>query len=239
MTINFQSFLLWIIIVLSSANFSFSQNKDERIEPEVNDFDNTTSKEDAAAKFATLVFFDYRGTNTFDTALGASSIIGDVENPEFGFYFKVGYKRSVLDNLSIGVSFNKYDLLYNDNIEQNLISFDLNLEFLALPYKRVSPYIYGGFGYNALDNFEMNAVKVQGGVGVEYIVADGLGLKLFGEYNYSLDDEMEFLINDQEDDTFLRVGLGINLYFGGYQERQKRLKDIPTQIKSNPIVPYN
>ncbi len=237
MTINFRCFLLWIIIA-SFVNFSFSQDQNESKEAEVNDFEDTTFKEEAKAKFETLVFFDYRGTNALETALGASSLIGDVESSEFGFYFKIGYKRSVLDNLFLGVAFNKYDLLYND-IEQNLISFDLNIEFLALPYKRISPFVYGGFGYNALDDFEVNAVKVQGGIGVEYIVMDGLGIKLFGEYNYSLDDEMEFLINDQEDDSFLRVGLGVNFYFGGYKERQKRLNDIPTQIKSNPIVPYN
>lgn len=232
MTVNFRYFIICLTMVFFSANFSFSQIENENKEKR-------KSNENAAAKFKTLVFFDYRGTNTFDAALGASSLIGDVESSEFGFYFKLGYKRSVLDNLFIGMSFNKYDLLYNEDVEQNLISFDLNLEFLALPYNRVSPFIYGGFGYNALDDFETNAVKIQGGIGVEYIVTDGLGIKLFGEYNYSLDAEMDFLINNQEDDSFLRVGLGVNLYFGGYNERQKRIKDIPTQIKSNPIVPYN
>lgn len=233
MTTNFRCFLILTLITFSTFNFSFSQDNDANEKLEKKDF------EEAASKFKTLVFFDYRGTNAFDAAMGASTLIDDFENSEFGFYFKAGYKRSVLDNLFIGISFNKYDLVYEEVIEQNLISLDFNIEYFVLPYTRFSPFVYGGFGYNTLDDFEVNAVKVQGGLGVEYIVADGLGIKLYGEYNYSLDDETEFLINDQEDDVFIRVGVGINLYFGGYKERQKRLKDIPTQIKSNPIVPYN
>ena len=72
-------------------------------------------------------------------------------------------------------------------------------------------------------------------MGIEYIVMDGLGLKFFGEYNYVFSDELNGLIVGESNDTFLRMGLGINLYFGGNMQKQKLLSYLDTVIKSNLV----
>ena len=185
-----------------------------------------------------LRFYDYRGTNAIDAGLGASKINGDFDNTDFGFYFRIGYKRSLTPNLFLGLTANSYSLQF-DEIEQDLLSFDFNIEYLILPYDRFSPYLYGGFGVNTSSDADTNAVKTQFGVGVEYIVTDGLGLKLYYEYNYSYDKEMDFLIGDMENDAFMRIGIGVNYYFGGTEQKDKLDKEIKTIINSNPIVPDN
>ncbi|MEN8885102.1 MAG: Curli production assembly/transport component CsgG [Winogradskyella sp.] len=233
--------LKWLFVVpvfiIFAHNVTFSQEKDVSRLLEVSSVD-TDSVSDLKNKFERLVFFDFRGTNVFEAAIGSSALIGDFEDSSSGFYFKVGYKRSVTDHLFFGLAFNKYRLAYND-ISQDLVSFDFNIEYLVFPYKDLSPFLYSGFGYNALSDFELNAVKVQAGFGFEYIVSEGIGLKLFAEYNYSLDDDVDFLINDKENDSFLRIGAGVNLYFGGNKQKEKRLSKIPTQIKTNSILQDN
>ncbi|WP_299129519.1 Curli production assembly/transport component CsgG [uncultured Winogradskyella sp.] len=233
MIFNFYKIFGCCIIMFFSVNLSFSQ--------ETRDYDQLDSNNEAdiaesKKKFSQLVFFDYRGTNVLETTVGLTILQDNLENKESGFYFRLGYKRAIIDHLFIGLSYNSYVLSYND-IEQKLESFDFNLEFLALPYDNFTPFLFGGFGYNTLRDIEASTVKLQGGFGLEFIVVDKLGLKFFAEYNYNLEDKTEFVINDEDDDTFLRLGFGLNFYFGGETQRQKRLKEIPTQMKTNSIAP--
>jgi curli production assembly/transport component CsgG len=228
-------FVISLLFIFISSNLAFSQ-EDTRDYDKLEAQKLTDSVNYFNKKFNQLVIYDYRGTNVFEASLGASTLIGGVEDTSYGMFYKLGYKRLVTDHLLLGLSYNSYNLSYVD-IEQDLVSFDFNIEFLALPYDTFSPFLFGGFGYNTLNDFETSAVKLQAGFGFEFIVASKLGLKLFAEYNYSLDDEMDVLINDLEDDSFLRLGFGINLYFGGENQKQKRLKTIPTKIKTNYILP--
>lgn len=223
---------LWGLSLLFTFSVAYSQETRDYDELDAMD---SNQEYELKTKFSQLVFFEYRGTNIFEVAGGAATLVGAPQDTDYSFYFKLGFKRSFTDNLFLGVSYNNYKLAYGTT-EQSLNSFDFNLEVFVLPYEKLSPFVYGGFGYNANDDYSASAVKVQGGFGAEFIVTDKLGLKLFAEYNYSLDDEIDFLIIDQEDDSFLRVGLGVNIYFGGDNQKEKRLERIPTQIKSNPII---
>jgi curli production assembly/transport component CsgG len=62
-----------------------------------------------------------------------------------------------------------------------------------------------------------------------------LGIKLYGDYNYVLSNEMEGLIMPDNDESILRVGLGLNFYFGGNKRKEQILKNIETVINSNLI----
>ena len=186
-----------------------------------------------------LIFYDYRGTNAFDVGFGTAVINGDIEDPEFEIYFKAGYKRFITNHVNIGISYNKYNLAFKDVYNEGFMSFDLNLEYIMLPYNRFSPFLFAGGGYNAANYFETTATKVQGGGGIEYIVIDGLGVKLFAEYNYTFTDELDGVIAGAGDDTFFRIGFGFNIYFGGAKKKERRLDTEETVIKSNPIIPKN
>lgn len=230
-----------VLTFFLSFGFTLSHAQDTR---DYDQLDPYTESEfqNGQREYAKLVFFDYRGTNAFDVSFGAATLAtGDTENNKYGFYYRLGYKRYILDHFAVGVSYNNYKLSYSlidqeeIEIEQQLNSIDFNFEYIVLPYDEYTPFFYAGFGYNALDSFEVSSIKLQLGFGMEYIVTDKLGVRLFGEYNHSMDDDMEFLINDQDDDTIIRVGAGLNFYFGGSKERERRLESIPTVIKSNLI----
>jgi curli production assembly/transport component CsgG len=180
-------------------------------------------------------FYELRGNNAVDIGAGTSVINGDLVDPKFEIYFHVGYKRYIVPHLNINVSYNKFNLAYVDVYNEGFMSFDLNLESTLFPHNKISPFIFAGGGYNASNDFDHTAIKLQGGGGVEYILVEGLGLKFYADYNYVMSDELDGLIAGASDDTYFRIGLGLNYYFGGEKKKDKILKDQPSVIKSNQI----
>jgi len=186
-----------------------------------------------------LKFYQYRGSNVIDVALGTSIINGDFVDPIFEIYSHFGYKRYVIPYLNINFGYNKFNLAYKDVLNEGFMSFDLNIESTLFPYGRFSPYIFAGGGVNASNYFTQVDAKVQGGFGIEYIVADGIGIKLFSDYNYVFSDELDGLIYGDADDIYWRMAFGLNYYFGGNKKKNKILEGQPTIINSNPISPKN
>lgn len=216
---------VFLIVLLTILGLSFVNAQEQEQE-----------KSDVNEKlYKKIQFYDLRGTNAVDFAVGASLISGGLPNPESELYFRLGYKRHVTEHLGISFSYNKYNLAFNEIYNEGFMSFDLNLEYFMSPYTNVSPFVYGGYGYNAANYFENTGAKVQGGLGIEFIVAEKLGVKLFGEYNHVFSDEANPIILGENSISLLRVGVGIHLYFGGKKKRERLLEEVETVIQSNYI----
>jgi len=212
--IRFQLVLVLILI----ASYSFAQQDIEILEePNTN-------------------FYDIRGTNAFDVAIGTSVINGDFVDPKFEIYSHFGYKRHLTPHLALEFGYHKFNLAYIDVYNEGFMSFDLNAEILLIPHQRFSPFIFAGAGYNAANHFKQTAFKFQGGGGLEYIVSNQLGLKLYTDYNYVSSDTLDGLEAGASDDTYFRIAFGANFYFGGSEKKAKILKDYSTEIESNSIT---
>jgi curli production assembly/transport component CsgG len=218
-------FLILILALLSAISSKAQVEK-------VQELDTTRSN---TALYNELDFLRFRGTHVIDAAFGTSLLLGDYPEASPDIFFRIGYKYHINRNLNINLSFNKYNLTISEDFNQGYMSFDLNLEYLVMPNKAFTPFLFGGYGYNASNYFEETQTKVQFGLGLEYMVMDGLGLKLFGDYNYVLSNEMEGLILPENDESFLRIGLGVNLYLGGNKRKEQILNQIDTVINSNLI----
>ena len=190
-------------------------------------------------KYPKVEFYDLRGTNVVDVGVGTSVINGDYQDPLFEIYFHVGYKHYIFPHLNINIGYNKFNLGYKDVLNEGFMSFDLNVESTLMPHNKFSPFVFAGAGYNAANYFEQTATKLQGGGGIEYIASDKLGLKLYTDYNYVMSDELDGLIAGASDDTYFRIGFGINFYFGGEKKKAKILENYPSIIKSNQIISDN
>ncbi|MEY8848291.1 Curli production assembly/transport component CsgG [Psychroserpens sp. XS_ASV72] len=199
----------------------FSQDKDE------------DSKQVEEKKTFKTEFYNLRGANAFDVALGTSVINGDFVDPMFEIYSHVGYKRHLTPHLAVDLGYHKFNLAYIDTFNEGFMSFDLNLELTILPHSNFSPFIFGGTGLNAANHFTSTANKFQGGGGLEYIVSEGIGVKLYTDYNYVLSDGLDGLEAGESDDTYFRIALGLNFYFGGTQQKAKKMKGQSTVIDSN------
>lgn len=178
-------------------------------------------------------FYDLRGTNVFDVAVGTSVINGDFVDPMFEIYSHLGYKRYISPHLGIDIGYHKFNLAYVDVYNEGFMSFDLNLDLTVLPHSRFSPFIFAGVGLNASNHFKETANKFQGGGGVEYIVSNQFGVKLYTDYNYVLSDTLDGLEAGDSDDTYFRLAIGINFYFGGTKIRSRKLEGQATVIDSN------
>lgn len=217
---------LTIIFIFLSLNFVKAQEEKPQ--------EDKTQKSNRAL-YRELDFLELRGTHVADAVVGTSMILGDYPDSVLDIFFRIGYKYHIISNLNVNLSFNKYNIALDEITNLGFMSFDLNLEYLVNPYSEFSPFVFGGYGYNASNSFEETHTKVQFGLGLEYIIMDGFGVKLFGDYNFVLSNEMEGLIIPDQDESFLRVGLGINLYFGGNKRKEQILKNIDTVINSNLI----
>jgi curli production assembly/transport component CsgG len=218
--------LKFVLLLLTISTFGLTNlNAQEYLE----------SNQDNKRLYQKLGFYDFRGTNSVDIAIGSSLITGDFPEPEYEIYFRLGYKRFITEHLGASITYNKYNFAFNETFNEGFLSFDFNLEYLMSPFNNISPYVYGGYGYNASSDFETTGPKVQGGLGVEFIVVKQVGIKIFGEYNYVFSKEESPIIQEENSISFLRLGLGLNLYFGGQKAKDKLLEDVDTVIKSNTI----
>lgn len=232
---------LFFISILFSALFT-----NLIIAQEEEQTDQQSELTDEEKQFKKLDFYNYRGTNVIDLGVGGSTLFGDYEDSNFGFYYRAGYKRSISPSFYIGVTANGYNLAFTETeespeIDLSLLSVDFNLEYLFIPTEYFSPFVYGGLGMNMNTDSEndTSTMKAQVGFGFEVLMVDKVAFKVFYEYNYSFDDEMEMLIGDASNDKFMRLGIGVNFYFGGEQQKQKVQKNVKTIMNSNPIIPNN
>jgi len=193
---------------------------------------------DDQKEFQKLDFYNLRGTNVVDAGIGGSTLFGDYEDTSIGFYYRAGYKRALSPSIFAGITANGFNFSYND-VDQSLLSVDFNLEYLFIPNEMFTPLIYAGFGMSMDSETDVSAMKAQVGFGFEVLIVEKLGFKIFYEYNYGFDDDTEVLVFDGKNDKFMRLGIGVNYYFGGTNQKEKIQKEVKTIKNSNPIIRDN
>ncbi len=179
-----------------------------------------------------------RGNNVISVAIGSAVLNGDFPDPIYEIEMYVGYKRFFGSYVNLNFGYHKFNLANKDILNEGFMSFDLNLELNIFPHNLFTPFFYAGGGFNASNYFKRSDTKIQGGGGMEFLATESLGLKLFAEYNNVFTDELDGKISGDANDTFWRMGFGINFYLGTGGKHIKLGKNVPTVINSNPIIPY-
>jgi curli production assembly/transport component CsgG len=88
----------------------------------------------------------------------------------------------------------------------------------------LTPLIYAGSG--VLSDFGSRTdIKIQYGLGVEYLLAPGLGFEIFAEQNITFNDELDEAISGKRDDYYFNFGAGLTFYLSppDSKNRKKRL----------------
>ncbi|MGY0391960.1 Curli production assembly/transport component CsgG [Bizionia sp. KMM 8389] len=193
----------------------------------------TTSSDSALYVMPKVDFYDYRGTNALSAGIGATLFDADIENVDLGLYFSTGYKRTIIPYLHINLTLNTFDLVYQGR-KHGFFSADLSAEVLILPHSRFSPYVYAGGGTNSDKHFNDLQVKGLAGIGVDYVIYEGLSFRFFFDYNKVFNKDETALVTGIND-VYWRLACGLSFYFGGEKKKVKLLESVPTIFKTNPI----
>ena len=125
---------------------------------------------------------------------------------------KVGLKYFLTKNINAEMNVN-FVTMENEDIMKNTVSeSELNLEYLFLPKYKLSPFVYAGLGSFFLTNKTM--YKYQLGGGLEYLANQNLALRLISQYDVGFSDEWDDFVFGKRNDMGVRIGFGINYYFG-------------------------
>tara|TARA_R110001583_G_scaffold145096_1_gene297140 strand:+ start:91663 stop:93063 length:1401 start_codon:yes stop_codon:yes gene_type:complete len=165
---------------------------------------------------------DRRGKSAVGISSGPYQISGDYSNPKSHLGGNLAYKfyfNKPTLNLNVGVGY--FQLENEKAFKNDFVSFDINLEYDVLPYEDLTPFVYGGVGTISTVDITKALVKFQLGLGVEYLVSNNIGIKLFGEQNVLLSDDLDGFTNGKRDDYFWRLGVGLNFYIGKPYKRVK------------------
>ena len=166
---------------------------------------------------------DRRGRFAVSVSGGAAMMAGDYPNP----------KASIMANSSLKFFFKKtnfnlsfkmgYLKLENEqSFSEQFITTDVNLEYNLLPYDKLTPFVYGGFGVASLFGTMNKAyAKFQYGFGLEYLPVNNVGIKIYGEQNLMFTDKLDGIVNGKRDDYFWRFGVGLNFYIGNAHKSVK------------------
>jgi len=177
----------------------------------------------------TLLFDRFRNNRRTNSAvhasIGSAIINGDYVNPKYEFSTKLGYKRFFNPYFDVNFNFNKFNLANKELVNEGYMSLDANLEYVVLPFDRLTPLIYAGGGSNISNYFKQVAPKVQAGLGLEYLLSDAIGFTIYGENNYVFADDLDNLIAGKRDDMYWRIGVGVNIYLGKSNSKFKDKQD--------------
>ncbi len=191
--------------------------------------DYNKEKEEAVdRKIYDRMFKEKRGKNVLEFSTGGTYFQSDYPTPKFEMMpISGGFKRYLSPHFNLGVNYAKYNLA-NKNVPgyqttYGFMSLDLKAEFTLLPYDDFTPYFYASVGTNIANYAITVDPKVAYGVGLEYLVSDKLGFKLYGGYDMVFSDKLDGVVAGKRDDNFFRFGVGVNLYL--FNKRQRKFKD--------------
>lgn len=158
---------------------------------------------------------DRRGKSAFSFGMGGTFVEDDLSNSIGKFSTHAAYKFYFNEpkfSLSVGMSY--FELENQGSFKEEFLSTDINLGYDILPYDNFTPLIYVGVGTMFDLNFDKTFFELQYGIGLEYLITNSVGIKLYGEQNLLLSDKLEDLEQGKYNDFYWRVGVGFNFYFG-------------------------
>ena len=144
---------------------------------------------------------------------GVTYMAGDYPNPVVKPMVRGAIKYFFAPNFNLSASTNAFWLGNKNKLDAGYASIDLNLEFLVLPYDVFTPYIFAGLGTSFNKKIENNYSKIQYGAGLEYLVTNNFGFKLYGEHNLTFSDNVDYVVHGKRDDFYWRFGIGMTYYF--------------------------
>ncbi|ACU07759.1 Curli production assembly/transport component CsgG [Flavobacteriaceae bacterium 3519-10] len=137
---------------------------------------------------------------------------GDYVDSKMNIGAKVGLKYFLSDHINAELNVATHTLENTDILDETTVMTELNLEYLMLPKFKLSPFVYAGAGTIILPT--RTRYKAQVGGGLEYLFNKNMALRLSSQYDFGFTDDWDGFVNGKQKDQGVRIGLGVNYYFG-------------------------
>lgn len=156
-----------------------------------------------------------RGKIGVGISVEANTIKGDYANAVIKIGGKISAKYFINDHFNLELNFSQFYLENTAIFKRKFNSTDLNLEYILMPKDRFSPYLYGGLGYLGYNYSYLNNLKpkAQAGAGLEFLVTNKIGLRVYGQYDFGFNDDWDKFVGGKRNDNILKFGFGLNYYF--------------------------
>ena len=127
-------------------------------------------------------------------------------------------------HLSLDSEIGYRGLMIEKKVDDYSMVSDLSLRYVFLPYDKLTPYLSlgGGFDYNSKGvglSRDQYLPKLNGSIGLEYMVRKKLGLSVSSGWNYYLTDQFDAARSGRYNDFSWGISLGMKLYL--FNLRQK------------------
>ena len=155
-----------------------------------------------------------RMTTAVIAAVETQTINGDYKSSAHKIGSKIGIKFSLTDNLSIEGSFNSIRLENTGIMKRSYSGPEINLEYMFFPQFKFSPFIYAGGG--ALFSDYKPFYKADLGGGLDYLFSKNFSARVYYQYDMGFGDKLDGLISGKQNDNIMRLGFGLNFFFGNY-----------------------
>lgn len=180
--------------------------------------------------------YNTRNNNMVSISIGSMLLNGDFKKPEYENYLQLQFKRFIIPSLNINGNIKKFDIEDYAFKEKGFLSGDLNLEWCIMPQSKFAPQLYIGAGILSTNNFEDQNYKIQGGLGLEYLITSQLALASSLEINYVYDEQKGSNLMQQIDDMYYNLSIGLCFYFGDKSSKIKKIKEGQSTIINTNLI---
>lgn len=154
-----------------------------------------------------------------------SSLLNDKKIiPEIENFIQIQYKRFLTPNLNINGNLKKFDIEDYSFETEGFLSGDLNLEWYVFPNNKLTPYLFIGAGILTSNDFNDQNYKVQGGLGLDYLITNSIAITGSIETNYVYDEQNGSLLMQGVNELYFNALIGLNFYIGSKTSKSSSKK---------------
>ena len=157
-----------------------------------------------------------RKSNFITLNVEGQQINGDYKNAANTIGSKVGIGFFLNKNINLEASVNTVKIKNTGIIERDYFGPEFNIQYLFLPQFKFTPFVYAGFG--ALFSDHDPFIKANLGGGLDYLISDNFSARTYFQYDFGFKDKLDGFVSGKQNDNIMRIGLGINYYFGNQQK---------------------
>ena len=157
-----------------------------------------------------------RKSNFITFNLEGQQINGDYKNAANTIGSKVGIGFFLNRNINLEASFNTVKIKNAGIIDRNYFGPEFNIQYLFLPQFKFTPFVYGGIGVLLSDYDPF--FKANLGGGFDFLLSNSLSARTYFQYDFGFKDQLDGYVSGKQNDNIMRIGFGINYYFGKQQK---------------------